>query len=291
MNSPFSGSSRRLLLAAAACATVAAGLARSAPSDAADHNDPRRVQSTQFWNTASTEGADPAADIADLFAWNRQATPGSSDPLKDTLVLILTWRVDASSGASLDDTVRYGIHIDNGSTFSVDGDSESDHDLWIRHGKNAQGEWGVRIDNLPGLDGALVGPVGERLEVEVASGDHRGTTTVMSGLFDDPFVFDFDGFFYGLSVGQGNPPPPDFDEIANPQPDDRDPPFLPQGTRPFGFNNQNDTVAGVNVHAVVIEMPLRVVLRPATLFGTFKNYLNVWSTSARPSGQRNTEGG
>jgi hypothetical protein len=106
---------------------------------------------------------------------------------------------------------------------------------------------------------------------------------VLSGLFDDPFVFDFDGFFYGLSVGQGNPAPPSFDEEQNPFPDEREPAFALQPTRPFGFDNRNDTIAGVDVHGVVIEIPLRIVLREATLFGRFKDYLNVWSTTARPT--------
>lgn len=273
---------RRRWLGVAALALGVAGLARTQVGEAADHNDPRRVQSTQFWNTTTTDGADPAADIADLFAWNRLATPGAPDPLQDTLVLAITWRVDANTGASLDETVRFGIHIDNGSKFSVKGDSKSDFDIWIRHGKNAQGRWGVRIDNLPGYDAPLIGPVGEVLEVDVARNGYSGTAKVLSGLFDDPFVFDFDGFFYGLSVGQGNPAPSDYDEIANPLPDGRQPPFALQPTRPFGFDNENDTVAGVDVHGVVIELPLRVVLREATLFGELKDYLNVWSTSSRP---------
>ena len=274
---------RRRWLGAAALAIGVAGLVRTQVGEAADHNDPRRVQSTQFWNTTTTEGADPAADIADLFAWNRLATPGAPDPREDSLVLAITWRVDASTGASLDETVRYGIHIDNGSKFSIDGDSRADFDIWIRHGKNAQGRWGVRIDNLPGYDAPLIGPVGEVLEVEVERKRLRGYGHGALGSVRRSFVFDFDGFFYGLSVGQGNPVPTAFDEAANPLPDERQPPFALQPTRPFGFDNRNDTVAGVDVHGVVIELPLRVVLREATLFGEFKDYLNVWSTSSRPT--------
>jgi len=277
------------LLLVLASAVVTAGLVRARDGRAADHNDPRRVQSTQFWNTTTTDGADPAADIADLFAWNRLATPGEPDPLEDQLVLALTWRVDAATGASLDETVRYGIHIDNGSTFTTKGDSVADFDIWIRHGHNGQGRWGVRIDNLPGRQEPLIGPVGEILEVPVSGNGYDGTATVLSGLFDDPFVFDFDGFFYGLSVGQGNPAPSDYDEATNPLPDERQPPFNLQATRPFGFDNRNDTIAGVDVHGVVIELPLRVVLREATLFGQFKDYLNIWSTTSRPTAP-STEG-
>lgn len=267
-----------LATSAAGIGAVVAGLPAA---QAADHNDPRRVQSTEFWNTTTTEGADPAADIADLFAWNKQVVPGSPDPMQDSLVLALTWRINAETGQSLDDTVRYGIHIDNGSLLT-DGDGEADYDIWIRHGQNRNGEWGVKIENVPGVQGPIVAPVGQRVAVPAQNGDFEGEAVVMSGLFDDPFVFDFDGFFYGLSVGLGNPSPTELHETDNPQIDDRQPPFAPALTRPFGFNNQNDTIAGINVHAVVIEVPLRVVLREKKIGSGFKEFVNVWSTSARP---------
>jgi hypothetical protein len=275
---------RPVLVSVVALSAAFFGLssARGPEVQAADHNDPRRVQSTEFWNTTSTEGADPAADIADLFAWNRQAVPGVADPLSDTLVLALTWRVNAEDGSSLDDTVRFGIHIDNGSLLT-DGDGEAEYDVWIRHGQNRQGGWAVKVENLPGVEGAVVAPVGETVEVHADVGAYDGTTTVLSGLFDDPFVFDFDGFFYGLSVGQGNPSPEAFHETQNPRPDGRQPGFQLQPNRPFGFNNKNDTIAGINVHAVVIEMPLRLVLREKKVGGGFKNFVNVWSTSSRPA--------
>jgi len=265
----------------AGAALLGSAAFRPPAAEAADHNDPRRVQSTEFWNTTTTAGADPAADIADLFAWNKQAVAGSPDAMQDTLVLALTWRVNAEDGTSLDDTVRYGIHIDNGSLLT-DGDGEADFDIWIRHGKNSRGEWGVKVENIPGVQGPVIAPVGQVVTLPVARGDYQGEATVLSGLFDDPFVFDFDGFFYGLSVGLGNPSPTEFHETQNPQTDGRQPPFAQALTRPFGFNNQNDPIAGINVHGVVIEVPLRIVLREKKIGSGFKEFLNVWSTSARP---------
>lgn len=262
------------LSASALAGTLYLAVAAS-PVSAADHNDPHRVQSDQFWNSQATDGADPSADIADLFAWNRQADPAAApDPDKDTLVLILTWRLDDTE-PKLDPTVRYGIHIDAFGDVLSKPDSKADYNVYVRHGQNPKtGAWGVKIDGLPGTTKSVVGAVGKELTVDVQSPVGAGKTKVVSSVFDDPFVFDFDGFFYGLSVGLGNESP---NVIADPAlRDDRDPPFAPRPDRPFGFNNKNDTIAGINVGAVVIEMPLHVV-RART------SKINVWSTTARPS--------
>lgn len=247
----------------------------AAPVSAADHNDPHRVQSDQFWNSKATDGADPSADIADLFAWNRQADPAAApDPDKDTLVLILTWRLDDTDPA-LDPSVRYGIHIDAFGDVLKKPDSKADFNIYVRHGQNPKtGAWGVKIDGLPGTSKSVVGTVGKELSVDVQGPKGAGKTKIISSVFDDPFVFDFDGFFYGLSVGLGNESP---EVIADPAlRDGRNPPFALKPNRPFGFNNTNDTIAGINVGAVVIEMPLQVV-RART------SKINVWSTTARPT--------
>ncbi len=242
---------------------------------AADHNDPHRVQSDQFWNTTSTKGADSAADIADLFAWNRLADPASGpNPDRDSLVLILTWRLD-DTRPELDPTVRYGIHLDAFGDVFDKPDGEPDYDIYVRHGQDPRTKaWGVKIEGLPGAKAALVGAVGKELTAAVKGPLGAGETRVISSVFDDPFVFDFDGFFYGLSVGLGNDSP---EAIADPTlRDTRSPGFALKPNRPFGFNNKNDTIAGINVGAVVIEMPLHVVEA-----GTSK--INVWSTTARPA--------
>lgn len=272
-------SRKRWIACAATCSmlggAIAIGVLAARPVAAADHNDPHRVQSDQFWNTTSTDGADPAADIADLFAWNQLADPAAGpNPEKDSIVLILSWRLD-DENPELDPSVRYGIHVDVKGDVLKKPDSKADYNIYVRHGQDTKTKsWGVKIEGLPGTTKKIVGRVGEELRVPVKGALGAAEARVISSVFDDPFVFDFDGFFYGLSVGLGNDRPNEIADAA--LRDKRKPAFALKANRPFGFNNKNDTIAGINVGAVVIEMPLHV-LKAKT------SKINVWSTTARPA--------
>lgn len=143
---------------------LAIALAASAWVDAAfaaDHNE------------APGAMADPAADIADVYAWHS----GSK------LITAVTFAgIAASATAPLyDDDVLYTVHIDN------DNDYVPDHDVYVRFGQKDAGDWGVQVQNLPGSTGNIEGPVGTTINA-------GGGRMVYAGWREDPFFFDLEGF-------------------------------------------------------------------------------------------------
>lgn len=246
-------------------------VATAAPSLAADHNDPVRVQAT------GTTTGDPAPDIADIFAYYRGPTGKPS-----SVVLTLTWRVDPLAELAFDPTIRYGIHVDNDASFSNLAEARgigmgAEFDIWIWFGKKKEtaNEWGVYLENVPGLGGKKVaGDVGKVLKP--APG-----VQIMAGLADDPFFFDLDGFFAGLSVALGNPAgDPAFPAGKRSAISPFDATKVP---RPFGFVNTNDGFGRTNAHFVAIEVPAAAVLK-----GTDNNHrdLHVWATTDGKVGRK-----
>jgi hypothetical protein len=264
--------------------TVALASITHAPTatQAADHNDPIGVQAT-YRTGESAAGYDvstndPAADIADLFAWytGEQGNPKS-------VVLALTWRADPveEREKQFDPTVKYGIHIDTSDKKLIDVKVSADglslgsklkttatHDIvvWFGEHKKKKGQWGMIVSGLPGVDHAVVGPVGELLEP--APG-----VKITAGLFDDAFFADLDAFFNSISVALGNQPGNNpslpMDRFARVDPETQD------LTRPFGYPANVDGFGRQNVHAVIIELP-------ASAFPTRK--LHVWGTTDRKKG-------
>jgi hypothetical protein len=151
--------------------------------------------------------ADPAADITDFFAW--------ADA--DTTVAIIAFAGlgEAGASATYDAGVVYGIHFDQ------DGDGVSDHDVWVRFGQNADGDWGVQATGLAGTD-AVVGPVEEVIDAGLGQ-------NVFAGLRDDPFFFDFEGF--QDTLGRGT----------------------------LSFENDRDFFEGTNVTAIAVEVSTDLV--------------------------------
>ncbi len=133
---------------------------------------------------APLAAADPAADIADYFAWYKQAT---GRMVFIVTVAPLTGQVADGGAATYDADVLYGIHVDN------DGDDVADHDIWIRFGQNSAGDWGVQASGVPGAD-RFDGPV----EAEVGN---DGGAQLWAGLSDDPFFFDLEGYQDTLATG------------------------------------------------------------------------------------------
>lgn len=255
----------------AALGAVLALSATSAPTLAADHNDPVRVQAT------GTTTGDPAPDIADIFAYYRGPT---GNP--DSIVLALTWRVDPIYEVTFDPSIRYGIHVDADASFSNLAEARgvgmsAEHDIWIWFGKKKGtiNEWGVYLENVPGLGGKKVaGDVGKILRP--APG-----VRVMAGLADDPFFFDLDGFFGGLSVALGN-------RAGNPAfPEQKRAGIAPfdasKVSRPFGFVNGNDGFGRTNVHFVSIEVPASSVVLEKD--GRHRD-LHVWATTDGKVGRK-----
>lgn len=158
---------------------------------------------------APIAASDPAADLADLYAWHTDSS----------LVLIATVAPLAVPGstATYDSDVLYGFHVD------LNGDGESDHDVWVRFGQNGAGDWGVQALGLTEDGAAVEGPV----EVQL---DGPSGAKLYAGPSDDPFFFDLTGFQDTLATGT----------IA----------FA-------GF----DSFAGLNVTGIVAELPLEFVDR------------------------------
>jgi hypothetical protein len=180
--------------------------------------------------------ADHAADIADLYAWH-DAGAGTF-----TAVLTFAGFDPAGQPATYDPNVLYSIHIDR-TTVGGAFDNVADIDIDVRFARNARGEWGVQVENLPGASGAISGKV----ETVLTDGAKR---KVFAGLRDDPFFFDLDGFKA---------------TIAKPNADST-----------LLFSNTHDTFAGFNVTAVVVEMSLADV----TMNGAMPK-LQLWATSGR----------
>jgi hypothetical protein len=139
-------------------------LGLAGPALASDHGE------------APLAAADPAADIADFYAWHTE---------DGKIVAVVTFAFGAS--ATYDADVLYGIHIDN------DLDSVSDIDIWARFGQDADGAWGLQVTDLPGSSGVIEGAV----ETTLTDGD----TSAWAGLRDDPFFFDIAGFQDTLATG------------------------------------------------------------------------------------------
>ena len=182
---------------------------------AADHNDPPSRVGTNI----------DAADIADLYAWHSA----------DKLTLVLTFAGPAAPAAGqagmYDPDVLYGLHIDS------NGDHQPDSEIWVRFAQNDLGAWGVQLVGLPGEAGAVQGAVDTEL-------NGAGGAKVWTGLRDDPFFFDLQGFTDTLNTGA------------------------------LSFMSTRDSFEGLNATAVVIEVPLAAALAGGT-------NLSLWATSSR----------
>lgn len=205
------------LCAAGVAALGIAWFADGGEAEAADHSDP----------PARVGAAIDAADIADLYAWH------SSDD--GTLTVVMTFAgpsmPSAGQAGQYDADVLYGIHIDNS------GDDSANADIWVRFAQNDLGDWGVQLLGVPGEAGAVSGPV--ETDVDGANG-----AKVFTGLRDDPFFFDLEGFQNTVSSGD------------------------------LSFMNTRDSFEGQNVTAVVVEIPLAAALGGGT-------DLSIWATSSR----------
>jgi hypothetical protein len=178
-----------VLLAGPAAGVMAlALLVPGAANRAADHLDPP---------TRTDPALDPVpdlpADIADIFTWH-------SD---DTVKVIVTFggpssvTQPASFGgpssvtqpASYDRDVLYKILV---STAAPTDTPEVVIRARFGRGQGAN-EWGVRIEGVPGVTGAIEGPVETTLV--------KDGVRARAGLFDEPFFFDLQGFRETRSMG------------------------------------------------------------------------------------------
>ncbi len=189
---------------------LALALLLGTPALAADHAE------------APGAAADPAADIADFYAWSQS----------DRFVAIVTFAPLTAAGgdATWDADVLYTVHVDR------DADNVPDVSMHFRFGQDGNGNWGVQATDLPGSVATVEGAVETPLE--------DGGVKLWAGLADDPFFFDIAGFQETLATGT------------------------------VSFDSSRDSLAGTNVTAIVIELPVADVLGSGTTLST-------WSTTAR----------
>lgn len=129
----------------------------------------------------TTAYADVPADIGDTYAFHQG----------DRLTLIMTFdgyklRQDEPN---YDADVLYSFHID------TNDDNEPDHVIMARLGQNAAGEWGMKVEGIPGVAEPIIGAVDEVLS------DADSGAQAYIGLRDDPFFFDLEGFKDTLMTG------------------------------------------------------------------------------------------
>ncbi len=168
-----------LLAGSAGAASLAALLlVPTGVAESADHLDPP---------SRTDGGVDPnpdiPADIADVFAWHSNGTT--------KIAMTFAGPVSASGTTPLyyDRDVLYKINI---STAAPANTPEFTIKYRFGRGQNP-GEWGVRIEGIPGVSGVVEGPVEQNLE--------KDGVKVRVGLFDEPFFFDLIGFRETRSTG------------------------------------------------------------------------------------------
>ncbi len=224
---------------------------------AADHTD------------APGSSADSAADIADFYAWH-------TDDGKVVAILTFAPLQGADAEAQYDRDVLYTVHIDN--TAAAGGlttplaplpsdnanDNESDIQINVRFGQDGNNDWGVQIENLPGVADTLEGPVGMML-------DGGEGNLVQAGTYDDPFFFDLNGFQTTLAYAA------DDDNDDDPKTPDFDLAFGSLAAFPK-ISPAPDALMGTNVHAIILEFDTEIALN-----GNPDGLLQLWATTSRIS--------
>lgn len=190
-----------VVLAGAAMLPVAF-LTGEAPVPAADHLDPPARTNP---NNDSTP--DAPADIADIYVFHDAATV--------TVIVTVGGPAATSLPARYDSQVRYTVDISNKPPRTT-----ADVQIAFQFGQapgGAGAPWGVRVQNVPGVAGDIVGSVERVLQ--------KDGVKVFAGLVDDPFFFDAQGLRESREMGV------------------------------LRFNNQRDFFGAQNITAVAIEIP------------------------------------
>lgn len=179
--------------------------------------------------------ADAAQDITDLYVFESPTNPNNT-------VIVVCW-----AGLSVDPDHLQGLGepasteglFDPAALYTIHIDNNADNvaDIKIhwRYGTNAAGDTGIQWSGIPETSGAVVHAVEE--VYEDASG-----MKLWSGHADDPFFFDAVGYLTTLDTGA------------------------------LSFDNTRDTLAGLNVTAVAIEIETSKLGQ-----GAFQ----VWTTASR----------
>ena len=195
---------RKIKFALAAATTASAlGAMLFVPGQlalSADHLDPPMRTDILVDSTPDT-----AADIADIYAFQDA----------NNLYLISTFGGPSATTlpAFYDRDVLHTLNISTSLPTS-----SSDITIRFRFGPGANpGETGISVENVPGVNGSIVGPVEQILS--------KDGVRVYAGLRDDPFFFDSQGLRESRTMGV------------------------------IRFNNQRSFFGSKNITVVAIEIP------------------------------------
>ena len=197
--------------------------------------------------------ADPAGDLADVFIFQ---SPESSNKT----VAAITFggrsaprsRIDGSFYC--DSRVLYTLHIDRADSAGAF-DNVADVEVLARFGKDANGNCGLQLQNVPGTSATFSGPI-EQVITSV------GGLKAFAGLRNDPFFFDAEGYaaLVASFAGAGQ----SGDVVG--------------AFRLSGNQARRDSFAFRNVSAIVFEMS-NDALAPAV--NGVRPKVRVWATTAR----------
>lgn len=225
---------------------------------ASDHNEPA---SDPVWPADRALHAE--WDISDLFGWYDRDT--------DRFNIIVAWHPqqlprDAGQRTDYSDQVLYTVHMRYERSGAQISSRDLEREITVRYGANDAGEWGMLVTGLPGLPPQVLdcesesGWRGHDLAVETTDGED--TVSVATGTFDDPFVFDLDGYNASLTRALN-------------------------GETGLRFDPENDTFEGHNITAFVLSIPVKAFEehwedfdRDGSVLGTFPTEeLHLWATT------------
>jgi Domain of unknown function (DUF4331) len=217
---------RRVAPVVMATLLVGGLIARSHLSQAADHLDPPgRVDPMKV---AAGVTADREADIADVFAWH--SAPGAAN---QSLFLAMTFSGPNAPAdftkLKCDKDVLYTINVDNNN------DGKADVSISARFAKDDKDNCFVKFEGIPNIAATVV-----RTEVVT----ELGGVKYFSGLRDDAFFFDLQGFRETFMTGK------------------------------IAMTSDRDFFKGKNTPVIALELPAATVAGGNTK-------LRVWATTAR----------
>lgn len=200
--------------------------------------------------------ADPAADLADVFIF-----PSPESATKTVAAITFGGRSAPRSridGTFFCDTgVLYTLHIDRANAAGAF-DNIADIEVLARFGKDAAGNCGLQLENVPGAGGTFSGA---NNQVFTSSGGMKA----FAGSRNDPFFFDAEGYAALVASFSGAGQSGD----------------LVGAFRLSGNQARRDSFAFRNVAAIVFEMS-NDAFAPAVA-GT-RPQVRVWATTGRVVG-------
>ncbi|MBX2839236.1 MAG: DUF4331 domain-containing protein [Gammaproteobacteria bacterium] len=170
-----------------------------------------------------------ALQVSNTYSADHQEAPAATALLAADIGDFYIWHEDSQ----LNLVLTFGTFSPSGQPASYDSnllytfhfdtsepaDGVADNSIYARFAEDAEGNWGLQVT------GASVDPIEGAVETVLSDGD----VTAWAGLADDPFFFDQTGFRETLDTGM------------------------------ISFNPSRDDVAGLNITAIVVQLPVETI--------------------------------